>query len=179
MHDGLFRRAIKALARVVYLADVGLSRLGLRARGQLPYRLAGACDACGRCCVEPSIRIPWLFERLSSLRWLVLAWHRDINGFEYLRTLRAPTTWVFRCTHYDPATRRCDSYASRPGMCRDYPRLLLHAPIPELLDGCGHRAVHQRADQVKELLTGADLPAETRVELERKLNLEERTRRRD
>lgn len=179
MHDGLFRRVIKALARAAYLTDLTVARAWLHARGQIPYRLEGACDACGRCCVEPSIRIPWLFERLATLRWLLLAWHRDINGLEYLRTGRSPPAWVFRCTHYDPATRRCDSYDSRPGMCRDYPRLLLHAPIPELLDGCGHRAVHRRADRVRVLLARADLPEATIAELERKLNLEERGSGRD
>lgn len=179
MHDGLFRRVIKALARIVTLTDVTATRSWLRARGQLPYHLAGECDACGRCCVEPSIRVPALLDCLVIVRRLMLAWHRDINGFEYLRTLRDPPTWVFRCTHYDPATRRCDAYGSRPSMCRDYPRLLLHAPLPELLDGCGHRAVHRRADRVKGLLSQVDLPAATRAELERKLNLEDRDGRRD
>jgi uncharacterized protein len=49
--------------------------------------------------------------------------------------------FVFRCTHFDPVTRLCDSYATRPGMCRDYPRALLYQPSPELLPGCGYRVV--------------------------------------
>jgi hypothetical protein len=39
--------------------------------------------------------------------------------------------------------------------------------------------VHRRADRVKGLLSQADLPATTRAELERKLNLEDRDGSRD
>ena len=63
-----------------------------------------------------------------------------MNGFELVRSDEESWTFVFRCTHFDPATRSCDSYGSRPGLCRDYPRLLLWQPNPELLPGCGCRA---------------------------------------
>lgn len=172
MRDGPVLRAVKALARASYHIDLALARAFLRGRGRLPYRLGGSCRGCGDCCVEPSIRIPRFYDRLRSLRRLLLTWHRIINGFDHRRTEHGPTTWIFHCTHYDPETRLCDSYSSRPGMCRDYPRLLLHAPTPELLDGCTHRAVHARATQTREALARLDLPQEKIEELRRNLNLD-------
>ena len=82
-------------------------------------------------------------------------------------------TFVFRCTHFDPATRACDSYSSRPGMCRDYPRLQLWQASPEFLPGCGYRAVAPGAARLRVLLDGKPMTAEQRARLDRGLHLEE------
>jgi len=62
---------------------------------------------------------------------------------------RAERNFVFRCTHFDPATRSCDSYASRPGMCRDYPRNLTYSALPEFLPECGYSAVYKKGEQLR------------------------------
>ena len=81
-------------------------------------------------------------------------------------------SFVFRCTHFDPATRSCDSYDSRPGICRDYPRLLLWQPNPELLPGCGYRARPPNADGLKAALARVELTPDQRAKLEKGLRLD-------
>jgi hypothetical protein len=136
------------------------------------YRLTGSCLRCGKCCETPTIRIFPLFFFLKSLRRLIIAWQRHINGFEFIRASRREKCLVFRCTHLDPATKRCDSYSSRPGICRDFPRNQLDFPVPVFFDGCGFRAVLRNAETFKASLASLDLPPQTLQKLKHDLQLE-------
>jgi len=107
----LLRRLVAALWRV----DLAIAHRLRRPR----WELTGACAGCGACCVQPSIQVGVLTWWLPLLRRLFLAWQRHVNGLTLQSTERATRTIVFRCPHYDPATRRCDSHASRPAMCRE------------------------------------------------------------
>lgn len=173
MRDGLLRRAIKRLALIRYTIDLGFTRLVLRARGEPRYRLTGSCNGCGRCCETPMIPVSAPVFWLRSLRWLVLSWHRYVNGFEYVGENRRLKIFTFRCTHYDPVTKQCDSYDSRPGMCRDYPRNLAYAALPEFLPECGYSAVYKKAEGLRQALSQTNLSREKYEELVRKLHLKE------
>lgn len=173
MQDGPFRRAVKRFARCHYDANLFLYRRWRRLRGERPFVLGGACRRCAACCEAPAILVGRLTCSRRSLRWLFLAWQRHVNGFELVDESRRSRTFVFRCTHFDRETRSCDSYESRPGMCRDYPRLLLWQPNPELLPGCGYRAVAANATGLREALAPLDLSPEQRETLRRGLHLEE------
>jgi Fe-S-cluster containining protein len=172
MRDGWVRRAVKAAARMVLVAETALARAVLAARGEPRYRLDGSCEGCGRCCETPTVAVGRLVWRFRSARALFVAWQRHVNGFVLLRRERDGRALVFRCTHYDPTTRRCDSYGSRPFMCRDYPRLLLYQPWPELFEDCTHRIVSLRDRGLRDALDGAALSDEQRAELRRRLRLE-------
>jgi hypothetical protein len=117
-------------------------------------------------------RLARLVYRLRTLRALFLAWHRHINGFELVETIPRLRAFVFRCTHFDPATRRCDSYHSRPGRCRDYPRVLLWEANPPFLPGCGYRAVAPHAERVSALLEQEGLDPGKLAEVKRRLHLD-------
>jgi len=95
-----------------------------------------------------------------------------VNGFVLTEEHASARLFVFRCTHFDWQTRSCDSYASRPGMCRDYPRLLLYQPRPELLPGCGYRALAPNADRLRRALREQPLSDAQRADLERRLDLD-------
>ena len=140
MRDGALRRSVKAVARAVFWANVSLDRQVRRFRGERSHLLAGACQRCARCCEAPAVRASVVVWRLRTLRAAYLWWQRRVNGFELSETVAEGRLLVFRCTHFDWATRSCDSYDSRPGMCRDYPRNLLFQHSPEMLPGCGYRA---------------------------------------
>jgi Fe-S-cluster containining protein len=172
MIDGPLLRLIKLLARGVQRADLALGRLWLRTQGEPLYRLEGRCSSCGCCCEQPTVQLPGVLFRLRSYRWLLLRWHRVVNGFELERMDRRLHALVFRCTHFDPVGRGCDSYASRPTMCRDYPRPLLYQAVPELFEACTHRAVYRHAARFDEVLREQDLPPEKLEELRRKLGLD-------
>jgi hypothetical protein len=150
MQDGLVRRAVKRVALWNFVLNVSLARFLSRKRGERPYTLAGACRRCARCCEAPAIRVGPLLSRLPRTRGLFLAWQRIVNGFEFTR--REGDTLVFRCTHFDWQTRSCDSYDSRPGICRDYPRALLDQPYPEFLPGCGYRPLAPNAAGLRRAL---------------------------
>src|SRR6185503_15607137 len=105
--------------------NLALHRAWRRRAGDRPFALGGECRRCARCCEAPAVRVAWP------------VWH--------LAALRGQRTFVFRCTHFDPESRACDSYDSRPGMCRDYPRALLWTSSPELFAECGYRAVAPNA----------------------------------
>lgn len=172
MRDGPLRVAVKALARWVWTFEVALRRGGRRLRERPTWELAGACRACARCCEEPDIRVGVAMFHLPLLHRPWLWWQRVVNGFELSGTDRDALAFHFRCTHFDRATRRCDSYDSRPGVCRDYPRELLDQAWPELFEGCQFKVL--AADRARQLavLESQGLPPETLAALKQKLRLE-------
>jgi Fe-S-cluster containining protein len=143
-----------------------------RRRGEPSFRLGGECRRCARCCEAPAIRANAAVWHLRTLRATFLWWQRAVNGFELREAQRAERTFVFRCTHFDEQTRSCDSYDTRPGMCRDYPRALLDQAAPELLPGCGYRPVSARAGRLLAVLEAQPLTEEQRARLRRDLHLE-------
>lgn len=172
MRDGWLRAAVKRVARGVMGLELALRRAVLGASAQR-YRLTGSCNGCGRCCEAPSLSVGAWTMRLSVLRAPFLAWQRQVNGFELIRTESAGRVAVFRCTHYDPASRRCDSYETRPLMCHDYPLNQTYEAIPALFDECSLRAVDKRAAVLLRALEAQGLPPERLAELKRKLFLVE------
>ncbi len=111
--------------------------------------------------------------RLGILRAPFLWWQRVVNGFEFLRTELGSRVVVFRCTHYEPTTKRCDSYESRPLLCRDYPLEHTFDAMPQLFDECSLRMVDKRAAVLLRSLEAQGLPPERLAELKRKLFLVE------
>ena len=140
MRDNLPRRILKRIALALFGFDVAWSRR-IRPREAPRYELGGSCQKCAKCCEAPAIEVFWPFRRFRSLRALYLAWQSHVNGFHFVRDDRKMHAWVFRCEHFDRRTRRCDSYDTRPGICRDYPRGLMYQAAPEMLEGCGYRPV--------------------------------------
>jgi hypothetical protein len=105
------------------------------------------------------------------LRRAFLWWQEQVNGFVLVEARRAERTFVFRCTHFEPATRSCDSYASRPGPCRDYPRGLLAQADPRMLPGCGYRPVARGSGRMLRVLSEQPMSDEQRARLVRDLHL--------
>ena len=172
MRDGLLLRAVKRVTRWRFQADLTMHRALRRARGDRPYLLGGECRRCARCCEAPAIQAGRAVWYLPTLRRAFLWWHRRVNGFELMNRDPQARVFVFRCTHFDHATRTCDSYDSRPGMCRDYPRALLAQPNPEMLPGCGYRPVAPNAAALLRALQGASVGGDTLARLKRDLHLE-------
>ena len=172
MKDGPLLRAVKAVARGRYFLDLRLARAWAHARRGPWFELAGECRRCARCCEAPAIRAHRAVFALPLSRRLFLWWQRRVNGFELASEDRAQGVFVFRCTHFDWQTRSCDSYSSRPGMCRDYPRALLEQPAPEFLPGCGYRARAPRAARFLRVLDQQPLSEEQREKLKKGLKLE-------
>ena len=171
MRDGALRRCLKTVARWHFYLGLATTRGLRRLEGERPYLLAGACRGCASCCEAPSIQVGRAVWYLRSLRWVFLAWQRHVNGFELVGR-EQPRTLVFRCTHFDPSTRRCDSYASRPGMCRDYPRALLWQVEPALFEGCGYRPLAHNATALMQELDVRGLTPEQLERLRERLHLE-------
>jgi Fe-S-cluster containining protein len=171
MRDGPVRCAVKLVALARFRFDLGVTRAIRRLRGKPDYVLGGSCEGCGGCCVTPMIQVSPLIFHLATMRWLMLTWHWEVNQLEFLRWDRESSSMVFRCHHYDPETRLCDSYRSRPGMCRDYPRALLDSPNPVFIEGCGHFPVARGAERMRDAIARVELDAKAREELERRLHL--------
>jgi hypothetical protein len=171
MRDDPVRRAIKRVARLHFALSLVPTRAWRRLRGERSYRLAGTCRCSGDCCERPSLRVPAVVWYLPTPRRLVLWWQRVVNGFELVQEDRQAHVLVFRCTHFDAVTRLCDSYDSRPGICRDYPRVLLAQPNPQLFARCGYRVVAPNAEGLRRALAAQALTAEQRERLERELRL--------
>ena len=171
MKDGPGRRSVKAVARAAFFLNRWADRALRRARGKPSFALGGACERCAACCEAPAIRVHALVWLAPLLRSLFLRFQEAVNGFVLAEARRSQRTFVFRCTHFDAATRSCDSYGSRPGMCRDYPRALLFQPQPRMLPGCGYRPVARNAARVLRVLQAQPLTDEQRVRLSRELYL--------
>jgi Fe-S-cluster containining protein len=171
MVDGILRRAVKRVALWHFIANVHLHRAFRRTRGEKPHALAGACQRSGGCCEAPTVVVGRVLWSLPYAQQVFLAWQRHANGFELVSRDAEARALVFRCTHFDREARTCDSYDSRPGMCRDYPRLLMWQPNPELLPGCGYRAIAPNADGLRQSLDKLDLTPEQRKKLKKGLRL--------
>jgi Fe-S-cluster containining protein len=174
MRDGWLRRTVKRMARWRYQTDLAATRWIMARRGEgTPYVLRGTCTGCGACCETPMIHVNRWVYHARVLRWAILTWHRVVNGFEHIASDRGQHAFVFRCTHYDPVTRQCDAYDSRPGMCRDYPRNLLDLPNPEFLPACTHYAFARDAETIRASLRELALPPDKLAELERQFRVAE------
>jgi Fe-S-cluster containining protein len=172
LKDGPLRTAIKAIARRVYDARLALHRFQKERNGDVPYELGGACRLCAKCCEAPGIQTDVLTWYVPLFRRMFLLWHEHVNGFEMVERRRADRAFIFRCTHFDPGTRRCDSYHSRPGMCRDYPRGLMEQASPELFEGCGFKPLAKDRDRLLRALEEQPLTEEQRAKLKKELYLE-------
>jgi hypothetical protein len=172
VRDGFLRRSLKAVARALFRMNVTVDRRLRRLRGERPHLLAGACQRCAACCEAPAVRANAAVWHLRSLRRSFLWWQERVNGFELAEALPGGRLFVFRCTHFDWTTRSCDSYESRPGMCRDYPRALLFQPSPEMLPGCGYRALPPNARGLRVALDAHGLAPEQLERLKKDLHLE-------
>ena len=172
MRDGPIRRAVKRVALWEFYLSIALERGLRRWRGDRPYRLGGDCRRCARCCEAPAIQVGRLVWHLPVLRRAFLWWQKQVNGFEMTGRDVAGRSFVFKCAHFDWQTRSCDSYDSRPGICRDYPRNLLYQPHPELLPGCGYRPVASNAAALRVILDRQPLTPEQRAKLDRGLHLD-------
>ena len=172
MRDDLLRRGLKRMALLNFAAGLFLTRGLRRLRGEKPHQLGGDCRRCANCCEAPAVQVGMLVWFLPSLRRLFLYWQDKVNGFTLTGHDFANRVFVFRCTHFDPASRICDSYDSRPGMCRDYPRLLLWQPHPQFLAGCGYRALPPNAARLLSAVDQAAISDEQRQRLRKGLRLE-------
>jgi len=172
MRDGPTRRVLKSLALAVFTIGVATDRLLARVTRRSPFLLGGDCQRCAACCESPAIRVGLLTWWMPTLRRAFLAWQKGVNGFSLRSSDRASRVFTFECSHFDRATRRCDSYDSRPGMCRDYPRALLYQPHPELLPGCGYRPIAPNAKRLLRVLDAQELTDEQRARLKKNLFLE-------
>jgi hypothetical protein len=172
MQDGPVRRALKRVALANFTLGLGLSRAFSRWRRERAWVLGGDCRRCAECCEAPAIQVGSLVWHVPALRGAFLVWQEHVNGFRLSGRQRHLHVFVFECTHFDRATRSCDSYDSRPGMCRDYPRLLLHQANPEFLPGCGYRAAPPNATGLRLSLARAPLSDQQRRALEKGLRID-------
>ena len=172
MKDDRVRRGVKRAALAVFSVSLWLSRRQSAGSSAFRYELGGACRRSGRCCEAPALRASWLVWYAPLLRWMFLRWQQHVNGFVLEERRRADRLFVFRCTHFEPATRSCDSYSSRPGMCRHYPRALIHQSAPEFFPGCGYRARSSNRRKLLEVLESQSLDAKQMHRLKKGLYLE-------
>src|SRR5262245_38522973 len=172
MRDGLGRRLVKRVALWNFTLNLHAHRAWRRARKERPFVLGGECRRCARCCEAPAIQVHPAVWHVPLFRAAFLWWQERVNGFVRTAAEAESRTFVFRCTHFDRVTRACDSYGWRPGMCRDYPRLLLWQVDPDFLPGCGYRAVAPNAARLQTLLRDRPLTPEQREKLRRGLHLE-------
>jgi uncharacterized protein len=170
--DGPVRGLVKTLARLVWTGQLLLHRAITRRRGAILWELAGTCERCAKCCDEPAIHVGRVLFSMPLLLRAFVWWQRVVNGFALVREERKEGALVFTCTHFDTTTRQCDSYATRPGMCRDYPRLLLDDREPAFFDGCGYRARAPNADALLASLAAQNIDGDKLVQIKRKLRLE-------
>ena len=172
MRDGPVRRVVKRVGLGVYVVRLWLHRAQAEARGDIRYELGGSCQGCGQCCEAPGIQVGKLAWHMPLFRRIFLFWHRHVNGFVLEEVSRHDRGFIFECTHFDPEEKLCDSYESRPGMCRDYPRVQLEQAHPELLPKCGFRILDRRRDELVQILDGQNLRPEQMEKLKKELHLE-------
>lgn len=171
MRDGPIRTFLKWFARSVKSFDLSLTRSLLVYQGEQRYRVSGSCNSCGKCCETPTIPVGRAVWFVRTLRAIFLWWQRVVNGFELIDTDPRFKLFIFKCTHFDPVTKQCDSYESRPLMCRDYPYNLTFQAVPSLFPECSYVMHDKKAEGLRAALKKAGVEGEKLAELEKKLFL--------
>lgn len=172
MRDNLAQKLIKNTLRHYYLFTLWLYRQNQKRKGRPKYILTGKCEGCGKCCENPAIKVGFFVAHFKSFRAIYVWWQKKINGFVYQRENAETQVLYFICTHWDPQTRLCDSYDSRPGMCRDYPRNLLYSSIPDFFKECGYKPIDKNAEKFKLALDKIPIDDEKKKKIKDKLFLE-------
>jgi Fe-S-cluster containining protein len=169
MRDGPLRRAVKRVGLGVFSVRLWLHR----SQADIRYELGGGCVRSGNCCEAPGIQVGKLTWYIPFARRVFLWWHEHVNGFELIEASREQKAFFFKCTHFDTDARSCDTYESRPGMCRDYPLVLTEQANPEFIDGCGFRAIARNRDDLVHILDNQSLTSEQMKKLKKGLHLED------
>lgn len=172
MRDNFPRRVLKRLALAVFEFDLAFERKWKPNREKPLFDLGGSCRRCAGCCEAPAISVFWPVRRFRSLRAIFLGWQKHVNRFHLVRDDKLLQAFVFRCEHFDRKTRSCDSYDTRPGLCRDYPRRLMYLPNPEMLEGCGYKPIALGASRMMNALKRQNLTPEQMEKLKKGLFLE-------
>lgn len=172
MRDNFAQKFIKNCIRTYYLSSLWLNRKNLKKMGLPRYQLTGKCEGCGKCCENPGIRVGFLVTHIDFCRKIFIVWQKKINGFIFQRLDKENQVLYFTCHHFDPKTRLCDSYDSRPGMCRDYPRNLLYTSIPDFFQECGYRPIDKNAEKFNRALEKISLDESKKKKIKDKLFLE-------
>jgi len=170
MRDGPLRRAAKAIALANHELSRWTTRVIRRRRGGEPWVLVGTCRRSGCCCEAPGIQTGRFVWHVPLARRAFLWWQSRVNGFELRAARPRERVFVFECTHFDPDSRACDSYDSRPGMCRDYPSALLDQASPELFPACGYRVEPANAERLRAMID-ARVGEDRARELKRRLRI--------
>jgi Fe-S-cluster containining protein len=172
MRDNFAQKWIKNTIRIYYLGSLWLNRKNLKKKGLPHYQLTGKCEGCGKCCENPGIQVGFLVTYFETCRKVYIFWQKKINGFIFQKQDKENQVLYFTCNHFDKKTRLCDSYDSRPGMCRDYPRNLLYASIPDFFKECGYRPIDKNAEKFKIALDKVDIDETKKKKIKDKLFLE-------
>jgi len=171
VRDGPGRSLVKRLARWVKTIDLYVTRWLTRKTNPARYRLTGSCNGCGKCCEAPSQPVSRFTWYVPTARRVFLWWQRVVNGFELVDRDARFRVFIFKCTHFDPATNRCDSYRTRPLMCRDYPTHLGFEAVPRLFPECSYVMQDKNAAALRASLVAAGVEGEKLREIEKKLFL--------
>lgn len=169
MKDGPVRTAVKRVGLWVFDLRLRIHR----SQADIRYDLGGECQRCAKCCERPGIQVSKLTWYLPFARRVFLWWHEHVNGFQLVEASRKERAFFFKCTHFDEETRSCDSYETRPGMCRDYPRVLLEQANPEFFDSCGYKPLDRKREQLVQILENQSLRPEQMAKIKHELYLDE------
>lgn len=167
------KRLIKQITWWRYATDLRFTRAVMKFRGEERYELRGSCNGCGRCCEFPSIQMTEIAFHIDFIRKMVIFWQERFNGFSLVRQQKSHATLFFTCSHFDPETRQCNAYDTRPGMCRDYPKNQIYSVNPTFFPECGFYAVDKRAESFRSALEKTGMPQEKLDELLEKLHLKD------
>jgi Fe-S-cluster containining protein len=171
MRDNFIQKIVKNSIRCYYLSALWLNRKRLKRKGLPKYELLGKCEGCGKCCENPAIKVGFFLSYINTCRTIYFWWQKKINGFVFQREDEDRHIFYFLCTHWDTKTKRCDSYESRPGICRDYPRNLLYSSIPDFFEECGYKPKDKNAEKFNLALEKVNLDEEKKDQLKKKLFL--------
>jgi len=115
------------------------------------FILKGKCVKCGACCEFPSIQVGTIIWHFKFIQKLFLLWQNYMYGFELVKKDPQYKEFVFKCKHFDKKTRMCKNYKLRPGMCIDYPEVLLYQLYPRFFNTCGYRPYNKDAQKMLKL----------------------------
>lgn len=167
MKDGIVRTFIKLIAGIVYFIDLKITRFFWKLSGVKSYHLRGECSKCGACCVSPSIQVGKLVWNIGFFEICFLVWQKYVNGFEFVDRESQGRIYVFKCNHYNSEKNECDSYFSRPVMCRDYPKALTYQINPVFFKTCTLRPIDKKAKKILDKLQTKNM-TEEQIELIKK-----------
>lgn len=135
------RMFVLIVVRITSWLDWGFRKLS-RIAVPYPYKRAGKCNQCGKCCEQIAFEMNKKYFKYKGWLKFLIFYNDKINHLDFLESIPDEELVLFKCRLINP-DGSCGNYRWRPVFCREYPRPYKYFEKPQTLPWCGFRFIEK------------------------------------